>query len=129
MDSADKATNKAMSAAYKYACLQTFCIPTEGDNDADATTHQVAPATPTAVHTGQPVAKGTASSKKSAEKPVSADEVATITKLAGLAGVPLETIAGKYGVASIEELPLSKTAEVVARLQELATSNAKKEAA
>lgn len=44
MDAADKATNKAMSAAYKYAVIQTFCIPTEGDNDADATTHQVAPA-------------------------------------------------------------------------------------
>lgn len=42
MDSADKATNKAMSAAYKYMCIQTFCIPTEGDNDADATTHSVA---------------------------------------------------------------------------------------
>jgi hypothetical protein len=42
MDSADKATNKAMSAAYKYACIQTFCIPTEGDNDADATTHELA---------------------------------------------------------------------------------------
>ncbi len=41
MDSADKATNKAMSAAYKYAVIQTFCIPTEGDNDADATTHEV----------------------------------------------------------------------------------------
>ena len=41
MDSADKATNKAMSAAYKYAAFQTFCIPTEGDNDADATTHHV----------------------------------------------------------------------------------------
>lgn len=41
MDSADKATNKAMSAAYKYACIQAFCIPTEGDNDADATTHEV----------------------------------------------------------------------------------------
>jgi hypothetical protein len=37
-DSADKATNKAMSAAYKYAAFQAFCIPTEGDNDADATT-------------------------------------------------------------------------------------------
>lgn len=35
-DSTDKATNKAMSAAYKYAALQCFCIPTEGDNDADA---------------------------------------------------------------------------------------------
>ena len=46
MDSGDKATNKAMSAAYKYACLQTFCIPTEGDNDADATTHEVAKETP-----------------------------------------------------------------------------------
>lgn len=43
MDTADKATNKAMSAAYKYACLQAFCIPTEGDNDADANTHEVAP--------------------------------------------------------------------------------------
>jgi hypothetical protein len=38
MDSADKSTNKAMSAAYKYMCLQVFCIPTEGDNDADGTT-------------------------------------------------------------------------------------------
>ena len=43
MDSGDKATNKAMSAAYKYACMQSFCIPTEGDNDADSQTHQVAP--------------------------------------------------------------------------------------
>lgn len=43
MDSADKATNKAMSAAYKYMAMQTFCIPTEGDNDADATTHEVRP--------------------------------------------------------------------------------------
>jgi hypothetical protein len=44
MDSADKATNKAMSAAYKYACLQVFCIPTEGmANDADAITHHPAP--------------------------------------------------------------------------------------
>ena len=43
MDSADKSTNKAMSAAYKYAAMQAFCIPTEGDHDADATTHEVAP--------------------------------------------------------------------------------------
>lgn len=41
MDSGDKATNKAMSAAYKYAVMQAFSIPTEGDNDADAHTHDV----------------------------------------------------------------------------------------
>lgn len=47
MDSADKSTNKAMSAAYKYAAFQAFAIPTEGDNDADAHTHQVSrPVTP-----------------------------------------------------------------------------------
>ena len=28
MDDGDKSMNKAMSAAYKYACFQTFCIPT-----------------------------------------------------------------------------------------------------
>ena len=43
MDSGDKATNKAMSAAYKYAAFQAFAIPTEADNDADANTHEVAP--------------------------------------------------------------------------------------
>jgi hypothetical protein len=41
MDRGDKATNKAMSAAYKYAAFQAFAIPTEGDNDADAATHEV----------------------------------------------------------------------------------------
>lgn len=43
MDSADKSTNKAMSAALKYAALMVFMIPTEGGNDADQTTHDVAP--------------------------------------------------------------------------------------
>jgi hypothetical protein len=41
LDSTDKATAKAMSAAYKYACFQTFCIPTEGDNDADSKTQRL----------------------------------------------------------------------------------------
>lgn len=37
-DSADKATNKAMSASYKAMAFQTFCIPTEGMQDADSNT-------------------------------------------------------------------------------------------
>ena len=35
MDSGDKATNKALSAAFKYCLFQTFAIPT-GEADADA---------------------------------------------------------------------------------------------
>jgi ERF superfamily len=46
MDSADKATNKAMSAAYKYAVMQAFCIPTESMPDADQTTPEPAPKAP-----------------------------------------------------------------------------------
>lgn len=46
MDSGDKATNKAMSAAYKYAAFQAFAIPTVGENDADALTHEVIPQKP-----------------------------------------------------------------------------------
>lgn len=46
MDSGDKATNKAMSAAYKYAAFQAFAIPTEADNDADSSTHEVAARAP-----------------------------------------------------------------------------------
>ena len=56
MDSADKATNKAMSAAYKYAAFMTFCIPTEGDNDADGTTHEVVASKPSPKKTMPPPA-------------------------------------------------------------------------
>lgn len=38
MDSGDKATNKAMAIAMKYALFQVFCIPTEEMKDPDAET-------------------------------------------------------------------------------------------
>lgn len=43
MDSGDKATNKAMAIAHKYALLQTFCIPTEDMPDPDAESHELQP--------------------------------------------------------------------------------------
>jgi len=41
MDSGDKATNKAMAIAMKYACFQAFCIPTEEMVDPDKETHEL----------------------------------------------------------------------------------------
>jgi hypothetical protein len=41
IDSSDKASNKAMSAALKYALFQTLLIPTEDQPDADATTPDI----------------------------------------------------------------------------------------
>ena len=69
MDSADKATNKAMSAAYKYTAFQTFCIPTEGDNDADAQIHEPAAAR-------EPARPATLPARQS-ERPVQAQQVHT----------------------------------------------------
>lgn len=64
MDSADKATNKAMSAAYKYAVWQTFCVPTEGSGvDSEEEGHDVKPGQTRA---GQSRAGGTDAPKQGA---------------------------------------------------------------
>lgn len=40
MDSGDKASNKAMAIAYKYALFQVFCIPTEEMTDPDGESYE-----------------------------------------------------------------------------------------
>lgn len=41
LDSGDKATNKALSAALKYALIQTFSIPTSDMEEADRTSPEI----------------------------------------------------------------------------------------
>lgn len=48
MDLSDKAGNKAMAIAYKYACFQVFCIPTEEMAKADPDGYQPESSKPTA---------------------------------------------------------------------------------
>lgn len=61
MDSGDKATNKAMAVAFKYACFQVFCIPTEEMKDPDSESPEAAGG-----------GKAPTRPKKAASKPVSA---------------------------------------------------------
>lgn len=51
LDAGDKATAKAMSAAYKSAMIQVFCIPVADLEDADATSHRLVART----HVPEPV--------------------------------------------------------------------------
>jgi ERF superfamily protein len=44
LDSGDKATNKALSAALKYALIQTFSVPTEDMVEADSDSPAIDPA-------------------------------------------------------------------------------------
>lgn len=46
MDSGDKSIGKAISYAYKSLVLLSFCVPADGDNDPDNTSHQLAPVEP-----------------------------------------------------------------------------------
>lgn len=100
MDSADKSTNKAMSAAYKYAAMQAFCIPTEGDNDADATTHEVAARprhdpTPATIDDGQRMQLSTLLEKS---------------------GADMRKFCEAYGITSLPMLPASKFDNAYKRL-------------
>ncbi|WP_103730209.1 ERF family protein [Novosphingobium sp. HII-3] len=109
MDSGDKATNKAMSAAYKYAAFMAFAIPTEGDNDADATTHQVAP-------------------KQADAGPVISD--AQYTKLQQLIPAAKITAAQfnqRYRCKTVADLPASRFAEAEEALNERIAELAKVE--
>jgi len=45
-DFSDKATNKAMSAAFKYALMQTFCIPLKDMAEGDKDSPELGKATP-----------------------------------------------------------------------------------
>ena len=110
MDSSDKASNKAMSAAYKYAALMTFAIPTEGDNDADAQTHEVA-AKPDVI-----------------DEPCINDE--QITRIQGLleaTTINVVQFCRIMGCRTVSSLPVSKFAEAVERLEKKLAELAKKE--
>ena len=102
MDSGDKATNKAMSIAFKYACFQTFCIPTEEMVDPDAECHEV-----------KPRQQG---KKKAAEQPkeqpapavfeakITHEQVGIIKQKAEKDGVPEELIKELYKVENLGDL-------------------------
>lgn len=84
MDSGDKATNKALSIAFKYACFQVFCIPTEEMKDPDAECHEAKPM--------QDVAKQKIDTKKVAalvaalkERGIEQDKIMRLYKVASLA--------------------------------------------
>ena len=46
MDTSDKASNKAMAIAFKYACFQVFCIPTEEMAKSDPDGYMTEPTLP-----------------------------------------------------------------------------------
>lgn len=77
MDSGDKATNKAMSIAFKYACFQVFCIPTEEMKDPDADSNEVKGKD----NIKNDNTKSGANKKENQQEIVNADDIRSITDL------------------------------------------------
>lgn len=67
LDTGDKATNKAMAVAYKYACFQVFCIPTEDMTDPDSECPELEDGEKPRVETKKAAAKKSTAKKQ--EKP------------------------------------------------------------
>ena len=104
MDSGDKATNKALSIAYKYLAFQLFAIPI--DEDPDATTHTVG---------AKPPASGFMDAPNVTT--ISKEELDIVMMLLAQSGVKEQTILKAYGIGDMVALPKSKLDEVVTKLQ------------
>ncbi|WP_179504374.1 MULTISPECIES: ERF family protein [unclassified Sphingomonas] len=112
MDSADKSANKAQSAAMKYAELQVFQIPTEGDNDADASHHEVAARQD---HAGKEKPKKANAAAKADGMPPEA--FAKITQLLSATRTSPQILCEHYKVANIGLLNKAQFEEAVERLE------------
>ncbi len=89
MDSGDKATNKAMSIAYKYACFQIFCIPTEEMKDPDSEVPEP-------------------SVKKEADPLIDDLKVKALLSSMEKKGVTVEQVTSRMNVSKLEELHVSQ---------------------
>lgn len=102
MDSGDKATNKALSIAYKYMAFQLFAIPI--DDDPDRTTHELG-------------------RKKDLDPPQQQEATLTeadqeiVRKLLAQTDVKEDKLLDLYKVLALEHIPQSKLPEITKNLQ------------
>lgn len=96
MDSGDKSLNKALSAAYKYACFQLFCIPTENEShDSEEDTYEYKKGTPK-----QEAVKQT-------DRKITEQEIASFMQEIHRTGCDLDKILKKSNVKVVKEMKYS----------------------
>ena len=96
MDSGDKASNKAMSAAFKYACFQAFCVPTEEMKDSEDDSPEPAPKTEEQ--------KDEAKREEIRKQTVTPAAAKAMTKRLEDAGIPIDFVCSLYKVECIEDM-------------------------
>ena len=137
MDSGDKATNKAMAIAFKYACFQTFCIPTEElMDDPDRGSPEAGKRKRASGKAQQEAGTGkkepgngqgqTAEMQQEEKRPdnaggapagVNADMIQTIRKELNRTGKTERTILAAYGLKHIEEMTVEQYRNCMKRFE------------
>lgn len=111
MDSGDKATNKAMSIAFKYACFQVFCIPTEEMKDPDEECHEV-----------EPKKKQKSESAAVADKKLQKIDAVQLESLKAILagnGIEEKTVLDLYKLKSLEEVTNQKYENIQSHLEDI----------
>ena len=102
MDSGDKASNKALSAAFKYACFQVFCIPTEEMLDPDAEIHKTRPS-------GHQDAPPTSRPQKESSEPrISQEQFNDLMRECERTGKSWRAICGLYKVEKFTDMTVEQ---------------------
>ena len=102
MDSGDKATNKAMAIAMKYAMFQVFCIPTEEMKDPDGDT--------------PPASKNV--TKTANDIKIQQSQIDILNKY--YVGENMDKLLKANGLARLEDMTMVKASEIIKKLQEVA---------
>ncbi len=125
-DTGDKSSNKAMAVAHKYALLQVFLIPTEGDNDPDFKAHEVVPQASKAapapvthkVQTNAPLSPNQVAAKRPSEAQLRRLYAIVTQHNLDMATVK-EMLKAKFGVNSSNDLTLEQYPLAVAEIEKL----------
>lgn len=114
MDSGDKATNKAMSIAYKYACFQVFNIPTEEmkETDPDKESHDTAPGKKETKKTEQETI-----SKDAGGDPIDAAKINVIRQQLERTGVAEKIILDSCKIKKVEEMTTAQFMKMMKKFQ------------
>lgn len=103
MDSGDKATNKAMAIAFKYACFQVFCITTEEMKDPDAESPEVNSERKKTKGTKREVISGESPASKVTDKEIKLMEQELLRT-----GLGAEKICGVYKVKTLSDMTMTQ---------------------
>lgn len=107
MDVGDNAANKAMASAFKYACIQVFCIPTEETKDPDVETPE------------ESVKKNDVSDVPVQSAVSPKNKINELKKTLKKNGIQLQTIYTLYQVASLEELSDRKYSNIMEHMEDI----------